>query len=273
MKQFSSESIDLIFTSPPYDTRRSYGGVDASNYNEWLKPILAEFQRILKPTGNLLFNIGNKWQNWKSHTYVYDIPSLAESCRLRFIHDIIWKQGSGFALPIKMIDEYEHIYWFNTTEGQPTFYPDSLRHPYKKSSIQRYKADFRNCRFVEDRLLGKWNGDYVHREPNPLGALPFNIIEMSAETENPYQHPAVFPMHLARYIISGWSKAGDVVLDPFVGSGTTIASAKELHRKWIGIDIKPEYCEMSQRRINDTVVSRRLVDSYKNSLVDIYSES
>ena len=266
MRRWPSDSVDLIWTSPPYDNRRSYGGVEAKDYLTWLAPFFQEFKRILTPHGNILFNIANKWQNWKTHTYTYKIPVICEGLGLRFIEDIIWHQLTGYPnRPLKMIDVWEHIYWFNKVGGAPTFYHDNIRRKYASSTLKRFSSKFKNHHTVDDELRGNWKGDYEFRQANPLGALPFNLIALAVETRNKYKHPAVYPLTLAEWVVKGWSKEGDIVLDPFMGSGTTAEACINNHRRWVGVEMREDYCDLIRRRTTPLMAQTCLEHTMINS--------
>jgi len=270
LSKFPSDSVDLIFTSPPYSDMRNYG-VDGSSaspddYPEWLISKCYQFKRVLKPTGSFILNINDKVVNGKQNLYVYEIVlSLCKDLGFNLVRDYIWYNPSS---PPNCFSSgkygrtkksHEYCFWFSKSNHWK-FNMDPIRKPYSKD-MQK---------FLNGKGKGKPEGDV---RPSTYtfnctkvwtdhgGSDPGSVIEIGNTSSNDsfmkmcksmgIAHPARFPEKLAEFFILAGSDPGDVVLDPFSGSGTCAVSAQRNNRKWIGIDINQDYCDLSTIRMRN----------------------
>jgi DNA modification methylase len=237
MLDIPDKAIDLTITSPPYDNMRTYNG-----YTFDFEGTAQEIYRVTKDGGILVWVVGDETisgtetgTSFKQALYFKEIVGFK-------LHDtMIWNKQVFTAvgsLRYRYASVFE--YMFILTKGKPvTFNP------------------------IKDRK-NKWHGTKVHgrirqrdgstkpvsntREIQEYGQR-FNVWEIFPHREQGHKHPAMFPEQLANDHILSWSNEGDIILDPMCGSGTTCKMALLNNRKYIGIDISEEYCEIARERI------------------------
>lgn len=228
----SSDSVDLTVTSPPYDNLRKYNG-----YTFDFDTIAKELFRVTKPGGVLVWVVSdamiNGSESGTSFKQALGFKEMGFS-----LHDTMIYEKSGMSNP--SVNRYHQVfeYMFVLSKGKPkTFNPI-------KDRENKYVGE-----------LGRNNvGGRCKREKF---GMRFNIWRFANGKNQTakwddvaFKHPAPFPESLARDHIISWSNPGDVVLDPFLGSGTTGKVAVELNRQFIGIEISQEYLNLATGRIN-----------------------
>ena len=237
MATFPDACIDLVVTSPPYDDLRKYGG------HSWDFPSVArELTRILKPGGVIVWVVGDKTVDG-SETGTSFLQALAfMSCGLNLHDTMIFASDK----PPLNSNRYEHAfeYMFVLSKGAPATF-----NKIKTASIHAGKANTTRRYYRSDGGLKEMSKPGVYNDEK---VLP-NIWWYSTGQEKT-GHPAVFPSALARDHILSWSNPGDVVLDPFAGSGTTLKMAKEHGRHYIGIEVNPEYVSICEKRVAQGVL-------------------
>jgi len=244
---------DLVLTSPPYADMRTYVKIPANEYVDWFLPIARQIKKALRENGVFVLNIRNNISEGRRHTYVYELVhklTLDEDrggVGFDLIDDLIWDKGK--MLPNtkgkRAMDCWEFAFVFG--KGlDVTWNPDPLRTPYNERSLQRFK----------DPVKIRWGTYRTERgerivKPHPLGAFPKNILKIGSENLS-QGHTAVFPVAFAEWFVKGYSNPGDLVYDPFGGSGTTAVAAQKHGRRWILTEIHKEYIEIAKKRISDT---------------------
>jgi DNA modification methylase len=252
MRELPDNSIDLVITSPPYSDLKTYidfKGIHPDEYVDWFLPFCKEIERIIKPTGSFILNINDKVQNGFRHPYVFDLISrLHKETNLKMFERLFWNKMKGLPNRSRFGDRVEYLFWFAKSD-QFYFNIDEMRTEYSAKSIQRMKKPLKK-RFARNEE-NQNSTEYKDWAPNPKGALPSTLINISSESKRiSDNHVAVYPLELVKYFIKGSTKPGDVVLDPFSGTGTTAVAAKELCRNWIGFDLNQEYVDLSNKRLN-----------------------
>ena len=255
LKQLPDNSIDLVITSPPYADLKTYidfKGILADDYVEWFIPICIEICRVIKPTGSFILNINDKVEDGFRHPYVFDLISqIHKKTDLKMFERLFWNKMKGLPNKSRFGDRVEYMFWFAKEKG---FYfdIDSMRVPYKEKSVKRMKNPLkkRYARNEENQVAN----EYKDWAPNPLGALPTTLVTISSEAKRiADNHVAVYPVELMNYFIKGSTKPGDLVLDPFIGTGTTAVAAKKLGRNWIGFELQQDYIDVANTRIGEYV--------------------
>lgn len=228
MQTLPNECVDLVATDPPYNLGKDYGNnIDYKQWHEYevfTEKWLNEVIRMLKPTGSIYVFMGVR--------FISKLFSIMESKGLLLNGWIVWHYTQGMGRKRGFSPRHEDILYF-TKSNKFTFNLDKVRIPQK----------------------------YYRKRNNMLGANPGDVWRFShVHYSNPERqpHPTQKPLALMERVIRASSNEGDLVLDPFVGSGTTCIAANALERKWIGIEINPEYIKMSERRLNQGY----LLDSY-----------
>jgi site-specific DNA-methyltransferase (adenine-specific) len=251
LKTLPAMSIDLVMTSPPYAVRRkrTYGGVPADRYVEWFLPIADELFRVLKPTGSFVLNIKEHAVNGERHTYVMNLIIEMRKRGWIWTEEYVWHKRNACPgkWPNRFRDAWERCIHF-TRAREFAMYQDAVMVPMGdwhharlrslKEKDNVYSASNTNSGF------GKRTANWVGRKL----AYPDNVLYLATENRNK-GHSAVFPESLPEWFIKLFTKPGDTVLDPFMGSGTTLKVSRRLGRQSIGIDIRAEYCALAAARL------------------------
>jgi len=255
LKQMPDNSVDLVITSPPYADLKVYidnPGILADDYVEWFLPFCNEICRVIKPTGSFILNINDKVENGFRHPYVYDlISTIHKKTDLKMFERLFWNKMKGLPNRSRFGDRVEYIFWFAKEKGFQ-FYIDEMRTEYAQKSIERMKNPLKK-RFARNEENQDAN-EYKDWAPNPKGALPTTLVSISSESKRiADNHVAVYPVELVKYFIKGSTKEGDLVLDPFMGTGTTGLASKLLNRNWIGFEMQQDYISLAEKRIGNYV--------------------
>lgn len=220
LKKIEDESIDLIVTDPPYNLSKNYGvtndNMEFDEYLNWSKEWLSECKRILKKDGTIYVFMGVRFIS-----YIYTI--LEKDLGMHFNSWITWHYTQGIGKTRGFSPRHEDILMF-TKNKKFNFYLDNVRIP------QKYYRSVNNMR----------------------GANPGNVWEFSHVhycQDSRQNHPTQKPEGLFERMILASSKKGDIVLDPFVGSGTALRVCQQLERKGIGIEINEDYVEGIKKRL------------------------
>ncbi len=223
MSRLPNASIDLIIADPPYNLGKDYGNnVDQKAWHEYVsftRTWLSQAIRLLKPTGSIYVFMGVRFI---SRLFLM----LEGEFELNFNGWITWHYTQGMGRKTGFSPRHEDILYFTRSEQFP-FNLDEIRIP------QKYYRERNNMAGANPGDV--WTFSHVHY--------------CSAERE---AHPTQKPEALMERMIKASSHPGDLILDPFVGSGTTCRVAQVLGRNWLGIDINPEYINMSQQRMDST---------------------
>lgn len=247
LRSLPDNSVDLIITSPPYADQRTktYGGIKADKYVEWFLPITKELLRVLKPKGTFILNIKEKVSNGERHTYVIELIVEMRKQGWLWTEEFIWHKKNCFPgkWPNRFRDAWERLLQFNKTKNF-NMYQDEVRVPMGDWAKTRLKNLSETDKKRDNSRVGSGFGKNVSKWVGRSLAYPTNVLNLATETGNK-SHSAVFPRSLPEWFIKLFTKEKDVVLDPFLGSGTTSIVAGSLGRSSIGIEILSEYYELS----------------------------
>jgi site-specific DNA-methyltransferase (cytosine-N4-specific) len=255
-------------TSPPFALvrKKAYDNVDADRYVEWFMQFSRDFHRILTPDGSLVLHMGGSWVKGKPIKSLYLFELLISLCKdagFYLAQDLYWFNNAKLPSPAQWVtvkrcrlkDAVDHIWWLSKT-------------PYPKANNRRVLA--RYSRSMRELLKDKEYYKPNVRRPSEhkisekfynrhRGAIPPNFFVFSnTDSQSRYlkmcrkhnirPHPARYPPELPAFFISFLTNKGDLVLDPFGGSNVTGSVAETLKRRWITIEIMPEYLESSRFR-------------------------
>ena len=241
LKTFDDNSIDLVVTSPPYDNLRKYNGAGDTWNKKTFEKIAKELARVLKPGGVIVWNVNDKTENGsETGTSLRQALYFMDECGLCLNDTMIWQKTNS--MPQVKQPRYNQCfeYMFVFSKGKPkTFNPIMVP---CKCAGQKYDSTAKNIDGESGRHKLSYNVNNEKVDDN---------VWRFAVAQNKTSHPAVFPLELPLRHIKSWTNEGDVVLDPFVGSGTTCIAAKMLKRNYIGIDMIEEYCEISKKQLDD----------------------
>jgi site-specific DNA-methyltransferase (adenine-specific)/site-specific DNA-methyltransferase (cytosine-N4-specific) len=253
LKSLPNESVDLIITSPPYADQRkgTYGGIPADRYVAWFISRATEMRRVLKPAGSFILNIKERVVDGERSTYVLDLILEMRRHGWLWTEEYIWHKRNCYPgkWPNRFRDSWERLLHF-TKQKNFKMFQDAVRVPMGEWKHARLKNLSETDRMRDESKsqsgFGKNISNWMGREL----AYPTNVLQLATECGNK-NHSATFPESLPTWFIKLFTEAGDVVLDPFVGSGTTLCVAKKLGRNGIGIEILPEYEAIIRERLKN----------------------
>lgn len=239
LKSLPSESVDLVFADPPYNINKADWDIFESQekYIQFSLEWIEEAARVLKPTGSLyVCGFSEILADIKHPASKY-----FKSCRW-----IIWHYKNKANLGNDWGRSHESIIHFRKTK-QFQLNIDDIRIPYGEHTL-KYPShpQAETSQYNNSKKSGHvW-------EPNPLGAKPKDVLEIPTTCNGMHEktpHPTQKPEELLRKIILASSNLGDIILDPFCGSGTTPVCAEQLKRKWMACDLSDEYLDWAATRI------------------------
>ncbi len=243
-KQMDDNSVDLIVTSPPYAEQRKlqYGGISEKDYPLWTVTWMEEAKRVLKPNGSVFINIRPHLKEGEISDYTLKMRLALRQSGWKECEELIWIKPDS--PPLGSIQRprraWESIHWFS-----------KVHNPYcdpKANGTESSRIGFENNKFEHGGI------SHIHAGQNNAKrgiARSRDYIEVgTGRIEKGIPHPAMYPIELPDYLIKMCCPEDGVVCDPFVGSGTTLLSAKRLGVKYIGFDINGEYVDLANARIS-----------------------
>jgi DNA modification methylase len=251
IKTLPDNSIDLVITSPPYADLKTYGdfkGIPADDYVEWILPLIHQLYRVLKPTGSFILNINDKVENRFRHPFVFDLISrIHRDTKFKMFERLFWNKMKGSPSQKRFGDRVEFVFWF-VKSNDFVFNIDAMRTPYSPASLKRMSAPIKS-RFNREGEQGKTKEWKAH----PQGALPSTLVNISSETKRIADtHIAVFPESLVEYFVLGSTNPDALVLDPFLGTGTTAVVCKAHTRRCVGFELNTDYLAVAKARLSKT---------------------
>jgi DNA modification methylase len=252
LKKIEAGSANLIIADPPYFKvlvnqewdNRWKSELDYINWTiEWVKAC----KRVLAPRG-LMYIFGQLGK--REHVWLHVCSEITKI--LQFHDMIIWDRVVGYNdRSDSFTPQYENILCVrHKDDGDVYFNKDAVRIPYENETIEKYMRDKR------------YKDAAKRREHLNKGKYATNILRvpsLKGSSKEKVGHPSQKPLELIKMLVESSSKAGDTVLDPFLGSGTTASACEMLNRKWIGIEQNCEYRSMIENRIMETAVQEELL--------------
>jgi DNA modification methylase len=237
LKRLEDGCIDMCITSPPYDNLRDY-----EKYSFDVKPIAKELFRVLKEGGVIVWIIADATiDGSETGTSFKQALCFIESGFL--LNDtMIWDKGT-FRFPhrVRYRDCFEYMFIF--TKGKPKLV-NLLKDRKNKYAGQLVHGTYRE----KDGSMSRKHGH--NKKVFEENGVRFNIWRISNVGKRGQEHPAVFPKELVKDHLLSWSKEGDLILDIFMGSGTTALACMELSRDFIGFEISEKYCKIANTKLN-----------------------
>ena len=262
LKSLESESIDLIYLDPPFFSNRNYeviwgdegeirsfkdrwaGGID--HYIVWLKERVEEMYRLLKPTGSFYLHCDH---HANAYIRVFILDRIFGEKNFR--NEIIWHYGNRATVNRSTFPKkHDHIFWYS--KSKQYLYREQLK-PYKDTKMLRYnKIDKNGNRFALVKRI-RTSGKIYYGKTYPRKGVTctdvWDISLFASTSKERIGYPTQKPEALLERIIKASSNENDVVLDPFMGGGTTIAVADKLKRNWIGIDQSVQAVKVTELRL------------------------
>ena len=241
------EKATIAFTSPPYAEQRKahYGGINADKYVEWWDGVQSSVRSILYDQGCFFVNIKEHCDNGERHLYVSDLlTTMKRKWNWLFVDELIWfKPGIPGGWDNRFRDRFERIFHFSISK-KIKFNPLSVGTESDKTFTYSSKNKLANAG-DNVQLFEAANGEKKGT------ARPGNVIEIGANQEKLGQ-AVMFPLGLPTFFIKAYSDQSDIILDPFLGSGTTMIACENLGRKCRGCEIDPGYIGVILQRYKDT---------------------
>ena len=252
LRKLPDESVDLVVTSPPYCIGKAYEDPhdDIETFRAQHVKIFKELYRVVKPGGSICWQVGYHVSNKcviPLDFIVYDIfttysKNYPQPLVLR--NRIIWTFGHGLNSTKKFSGRHETILWF--TKGEQTIFNlDAVRVPQKYPGKRSYKGPNK----------GNLSGNPLGKNPSDVWDIPNVKANHIEKTEHPCQFPVVIPQRL----IKALTIPGNLVLDPFMGSGTTGVAAIMEGRRFVGAEIVKEYYNISVTRLKEAYIGKAKV--------------
>lgn len=251
LKRLVDDSVDLIITSPPYADQRkdTYGGISAHKYVEWFLPITQELMRVLKPSGTFILNIKEKVIDGERSTYVMELILEMRKQGWLWTEEFIWHKKNCYPgkWPNRFRDAWERLLQFNKNK-KFHMYQDEVMVPMGNWAKSRLKKLSDTDKIRDNSKVGSGFGKNISNWLTREKAYPTNVLHLATECSNK-NHSAAFPEELPEWFIKLFTKEYDVVLDPFMGSGTTVLVANRMKRHAIGIEIISDYYNMTRKAL------------------------
>lgn len=250
LAELPDASVDLIFTSPPYADQRKnvYGGISPDEYVDWFLPKAVQFKRVLKPAGTFILNIKERVVNGERHPYVLELILKMRQQGWLWTEEFIWHKKNSYPgkWPNRFRDNWERLIQFNK-QKKFKMYQEAVMVPVGDWAKDRLGHLSQTDKTRDESRVGSGFGKKVSNWVDRKMVYPTNVLHLATECAN-RSHSAVFPVTLPAWFIKLFTEQDDVVLDPFVGSGTTAIAAIEHGRNYIGIDTNEEYIKISKKR-------------------------
>jgi DNA modification methylase len=261
--------VDTIVTSPPYYMQRDYQAVaqvgreeTPQDYIHRMVAVLAECHRVLKKSGSLWLVLGDKYLDGRLLGMPWRVALALNDSGWILRSDVIWHKPNAMPSAVKNRPTTDHEYVFFLTKSMDYYYDaDAIREPHVTFSEHSRMKGGRRHFFQRNGTpeAGKNGGNSNLHDSrwdqafHPKGRNKRTVWSISLSKFRD-AHFAVFPPSLVETCLLATSPEGGLVLDPFVGSGTTAVVAKQLGRHYVGIDCNEEYCQMARRRLQDVSV-------------------
>ncbi len=313
LKNLSSDSIDLVITSPPYFQQRDYGSGGIGNekssedYIAALLEIFKECVRVLKPTGSIIFNLGDKYEDGSLMMLPYRFAIAATNqTKVSLVNQITWLKTNPTPRQFKrrLVSSTEPFFHFvksntyqyfiddylaplemtkptsaggnvgqkyfglieqsNLTDAQKTMARDALEQiieEVKRGELQGFRMKIRGIH--SEPFGGQEGGRKIQLDKNGFtlirvygNPLKKDALISPVESIKNCPHPAIYPVKIIAELIKLLTREGDIVLDPFLGSGSTAVAAVQNKRQYIGFEISQEYCDFARQRLENLSTSK-----------------
>ena len=268
-KKIPDNSIDLIVTSPPYADTVSYGKhvkvFTSKEYVNWFLPFFKEASRFLKNSGSFILNINDRVVKGERQTYALELVlEVLKKTNLKLFDRYIWYKKSALPMPgdKRLNDRVEYIFHFVKNPKKMKANTDRIRIPYKEVSLKRFRNKVHGNDIIKEdgtTVLSQRGSSKAH----PKGTKPTTVFRFNtASALRGINHPAPFHPELPGFFIKWLTNRGDIVLDPFMGSGTVALVCKRMRRNYLGFEINKSYIQMAEKRLGKNVDPKQITLNY-----------
>jgi site-specific DNA-methyltransferase (adenine-specific) len=251
LKTLPDSCVDLIFTSPPYadNRKKTYKGIPIKNYINWFLPISSELKRVLKSDGTFILNIKERAENGERQTYVLELILEMKKQGWLWTEEYIWHKKNCYPgkWPNRFRDAWERCLQFNK-QKKFNMYQEAVMVPIGNWSKKRLSKLSATDLIRDESKVGSGFGKNISNWLGKKYVYPTNVLHLPTECAN-RGHSASFPLSLPTWFIKLFTKEDDLVLDPFIGSGTTAIAFFYLKRHYIGIETMDYYHQLAQDSI------------------------
>ena len=235
LRNVPANSFDLTFTSPPYNIGKEYESIQPlKDYVEWCVDWIKAVHRVTCADGAFLLNVG--YVAFEGRAKNLPIPYLLWDQIPFFLQqEIVWNYGAGVAAKKFLSPRNEKLLWYIKNQEQYCFNLDSIRDP--------------DVAYPNQKKNGKLRCNTIGKNPSDVWQIAKVTSGANRSSKERTSHPAQYPLDLCERVIKGFSHENNIVLDTFLGSGSTIEACLQWGRYSIGFEIREDYCEMAAERI------------------------
>ena len=247
----ASHRVPLCVTSPPYNIGKEYETpLSQEDYIQWCSQWMNAIYGVTEPSGAFYLNLG--YQEVEGRGQCVPIPYLLwDKSPFYLIQELVWFYSAGVSTRKRFAPRNEKWLFYVKDMERYTFDLDAVRDP--------------NVKYPNQRKKGKLKCNPLGKNPGDVWSIPKVTSGKGRSSSERTPHPAQFPLELIKRIIKVSSKRGDLILDPFAGSGTTAVAALSLGRRFLGFEVHAPYCQIAAERL-DNALSLRDLDSNESPL-------
>lgn len=244
MSEMPNDAVQLVITSPPYNIGKPYEKkLSLKDYLDQQSKVIESCVRVLAPTGSLCWQVGNFVDKGQIIPLDIVLYPIFEKFGLQLRNRIVWHFEHGLHCSKRFSGRYETILWFSKT-GDYKFNLDPVRVPQKYPGKRHFKGP----------KAGELSGNPLGKNPGDVWIIP-NVKSNHVEKTD---HPCQFPVELVERFVLSLTDEGDLVFDPFLGSGTSVVAALRRERRGIGSELAPDYVTIARSRIKEQIAGRLL---------------
>lgn len=235
LSKLPQEMFDLTVTSPPYNIGKEYEELlPLDEYINWSQRWINEVHRLTKPTGAFWLNVG--YVSIEGRAKAIPLPYLLwDRIPFYLIQEIVWNYGAGVSARKSLSPRNEKLLWYTKHSDIYTFNLDAIRDP--------------DVKYPNQKKNGKLRCNTLGKNPSDVWQIAKVTSGENRSSQERTAHPAQFPLDLIDRVVAGFSNPGDLLLDPFIGSGTTAESAIKNRRFVVGFELREDYCQHIKQRL------------------------
>lgn len=237
MQKIDFGFVDLTITSPPYNIGKEYEKtITVNDYTAWMQAWIKAVYFLTNRNGALVLNIG--YIAIDNIARAIPIPYLIwDKIDFYLNQEIVWNYGAGVSCKNYLSPRNEKLLWYVKNQDNYTFNLDSIRD--------------KNVKYPNSKRNGKSRVNTLGKNPSDVWQIAKVTTGFNRQSKERTHHPCQFPLDLVDRAVLGFSNKSDIILDPFMGSGTTLESCIKHDRYCIGFEINRRYCEIIRDRINN----------------------